>query len=66
MNTTIAVKEDTAMMLKQMQQKLGTTTHDETIRQLVRNARPPVNHLRGALKGVKEEFKREELDRFAR
>jgi len=65
MSTTIAVKEETVQMLKQLQRRLGTSTHDETIRTLMTRAYRPASEFRGALKHVKEKFKREELDRFA-
>jgi len=65
MVTTIAVREDTVVMLKQLQRRLGTTTYDETIKALVQRTYRPVSTLRGALKHVKTQFKREELDRFA-
>ena len=64
MPTTITVKDETARMLQQLQRRLGTSTHDETIRALM-NKNYPTNEFFGALKHVKTPFKREELDRFA-
>lgn len=52
-------------MLKQHQARFKTKTHDETIRALFQQTYRPIASLRGALKHVKEEFKRDEYDRFA-
>lgn len=65
MVTSIAVREDTLQMLKQHQARFKTKTHDETIRALFQQTYRPIASLRGALKHVKEEFKRDEYDRFA-
>lgn len=65
MATTIAVREETIVLLKQAQRKFKTESHDETIRALIKSTHHSLGHLRGALRGVKEEFKRDEFDRFA-
>lgn len=65
MSSTIAVKEGTLEMLRQLQQHMNTESHDETIRKLILQARTPKRSMFGALKGVKREFVREEIDRFA-
>lgn len=64
MPTSIAVKEDTVEMLKQIQRTLQTSTHDETIKKLILHAKKPQRSFFGKLK-TKKEFVREELDRFA-
>lgn len=64
--TTIAVKDDTMEMLKQMQRELNTASHDETIRKLIAEKKRPKHSLWGVLRDVKEEFKREKVDRIDR
>lgn len=60
MTTTIAVREETAAMLKQLQHRLGTSTHDETIRTLIDAKR--ATSMFGKLR-TNATFKRESLDR---
>lgn len=61
--TTIAVKKDTLEMLKKMQEELDTKSHDETIQKLMVEKKRPRRSLWGAMKDVKEEFKREKDDK---
>jgi len=64
MHSTIAVSKETMRMLADLKEKLGTKTHEETIKRMISNERLQIlRSFRGALKGVKTEFKRESLDR---
>lgn len=65
MTTTVAIKDETMGMLKHVKEELKAETFDETIRRLVVIMKKPKKSMFGALKGVKAEFVREELDRFA-
>lgn len=64
MNTTIAVKQDTFDLLKHVKAELKAETFDATIKQLVLHMKKPEKSMFGAMKGVKSEFKREDIDRF--
>jgi len=64
MNTTIAVKPETLDMLRHIKEELKVETFDETINVIIINMKRPKKSMFGVLKGVKEEFKREEIDRF--
>ncbi len=62
--TTIAVKEDTFDMLEHVKEQIEADTFDETIKILILQLKQPKKSMFGALKQVKEEFKRDEIDRF--
>ncbi len=64
MNTTIAVKPETLDMLRHIKEELKAETFDETINAIIINMKRPKKSMFGVLKGIKEEFKREEIDRF--
>ena len=62
---TIALKERTHDLLKHLKEETQTETYDEIIQKLIIALKKPKHSMFGVLKGVTEEFKREELDRFA-
>lgn len=61
---TIALKKDTYDLLTHVKEEIEAETYDETIKKLVLQHKQPKQSFFGRLKGMKEEFKREELDRF--
>jgi predicted CopG family antitoxin len=63
MTTTIAVKEDTMELLRNLREQSEAETFDETIRQLIASAKKPGRSFFGKFKGLGT-FKREEIDRF--
>ena len=63
-NTTIAVKGETLGMLRKAKEELKADSFDSVIKNLLLEAKKPKKSMFGILKGIKQEFKREELDRF--
>ena len=64
MTTTVAIKEDTMMMLKAFKEETHAPSFDEVIRMLIVEKKKPKKSYLGALPGLGE-FQREEIDRFA-
>jgi len=64
MATTIAVSKQTLDVLKKMRHDTNSTTYDETIQKLVMQSKKPKESWFGKAKDL-QEFKREEIDRFA-
>ncbi len=64
MNTTVAVKEDTFALLKDVKEKTEAPSFDEVIKKLIMETKKPKKSLRGLAKNTPE-FVREEIDRFA-
>lgn len=62
--TTIALKPDTYNLLTQVKEEMKAETYDDVIKVMVVRTKKPTQSFFGKLKQVKEEFKREELDRF--
>lgn len=62
---TIALKERTHDLLNHLKVETRAETYDEVIQKLIITIKKPRRSMFGVLKGVTEEFKREELDRFA-
>ncbi|HLC58170.1 MAG TPA: hypothetical protein VJH95_06360 [Candidatus Nanoarchaeia archaeon] len=63
--TTIAVRRETLKLLQEVKQERDAGSFDSIIREILIAAKKPKQSLFGALKGVKKEFRREELDRFS-
>jgi len=63
MATTVAVKDETLLMLKEMKEKTHAESFDEVIQQLVLQAKKPKKSFFGAFPKLGT-FKREEIDRF--
>lgn len=64
MQTTIAVKEQTLKLLRKAKEEFKADSFDEVIKNLLRESKKPKKSMFGILKGIKKEFKREEIDRF--
>ncbi len=64
MTTTIAVKEETLELLRHVKEETKAESYDDVIRSLVLTTKRAKRSMFGALKGVKERFMREEIDRF--
>jgi predicted CopG family antitoxin len=62
--TTIALKDDTYDMLTHVKEEIQAETYDETVKKLVLLHKQPKRSFFGKLKGLREEFTREEIDRF--
>ena len=62
--TTIAVKSETMKLLHKAKQELNAESFDEVIKNLLLEAKKPKKSMFGILKGLRKEFKREEIDRF--
>lgn len=62
--TTVAVKEDTFKLLQKAKEQQGADSLNTVILNLLAESKKPKASLFGALKGLRKEFKREELDRF--
>ena len=65
MQTTIAVKGETLKLLRQAKDELNADSFDAVIKNLLLETKKPKKSMFGVLKGLKKEFKREELDRFS-
>ena len=65
MQTTIAVKDETLKLLRKAKEDLNAESFDEVIKELLLETKKPKKSMFGVLKGLKQEFKREELDRFS-
>ena len=63
MTTTVAVKEETVEMLKEIKEKTHAESFDDVIQKLVMQSKKPRKSLFGAFPKLGK-FKREELDRF--
>lgn len=61
---TIALKENTYELLRQVKEESKSETFDDLIRALVLARKKSQHSMFGVLKGVKGEFQREELDRI--
>ena len=64
MQTTIAVKGETLNLLRKAKEELKADSFDAVINELLLEAKKPEKSMFGVLKGIKKEFKREEIDRF--
>lgn len=64
MQTTVAVKDETLKLLRKAKEELNADSFDVVIKELLLETKKPKKSMFGALKGLKKEFKREELDRF--
>lgn len=62
--TTIAVKSETLNLLRKAKEELSAESFDEVIKDLLLESKKPKKSMFGVLKGLKSEFKREEIDRF--
>ena len=62
--TTIAVKEETFKMLRKAKEEFHADSFDTVIKNLLLETKRPKKSMFGALKEVKNEFKREKIDRF--
>ena len=65
MQTTIAVKDETLKLLRKAKEELNAESFDALIKDLLLEAKKPKKSMFGVLKGLRNEFKREELDRFS-
>ena len=65
MQTTIAVKDETLKLLRKAKEELNADSFDSVIKGLLLENKKPKKSMFGVLKGLKKEFKREELDRFS-
>ena len=65
MQTTIAVKVETLKLLRHAKDELKADSFDSVIKNLLLETKRPKKSMFGVLKGLKKEFKREELDRFS-
>ena len=65
MQTTIAVKDETLKLLRKAKEELNAESFDAVIKELLLEIKKPKKSMFGILKGLKKEFKREELDRFS-
>lgn len=63
MTTTIAVKEETLEMLKDVRKETNIASLDETIKYLISIAKKPKKSYFGKFRNLGI-FKREEIDRF--
>ncbi len=63
--TTIAVKSETLKLLRKAKEELHADSFDVVIKNLLFDAKKPRKSMFGVLKGIRKEFKREELDRFS-
>ena len=63
--TTIAVKSETLNLLRKTKEELKVGSFDALIRNLLLEVKKPKKSMFGILKGLRKEFKREELDRFS-
>lgn len=61
---TIALKENTYELLRQVKEESKSETFDDLIRALVLARKKSQSSMFGVLKGVKREFQREEIDRI--
>ncbi len=61
---TVALKETTYDLLTHVKEEVKANTYDETIKRLILLVKKPKHSMFGKLKGIKEEFEREEFDRF--
>lgn len=66
MNTTIALKQETMEMLKQVKVELEIETFDELVKKLVLYLKKPRQSMFGVMGEIKAKFEREEIDRFDR
>ena len=64
MQTTIAVKDETLKLLRKAKEELNAVSFDAVIKNLLLETKRPKKSMFGILKGLKKEFKREEIDRF--
>ena len=62
--TTIAVERETLKLLRHEKEELNAGSFDEVIKKLLMESKKPKKSMFGAIRGLKAEFKREELDRF--
>ena len=65
MQTTIAVKVETLKLLRKAKEELNADSFDSVIKNLLLENKKPKKSMFGVLKGLKKEFKREEIDRFS-
>lgn len=65
MQTTIAVKGETLKLLRKAKEDLDADSFDTVIKNLLLETKRPKKSMFGILKGLKKEFKREEIDRFS-
>ena len=65
MQTTIAVKVETLKLLRKAKEELNADSFDSVIKNLLLENKKPKKSMFGILKGLKKEFKREEIDRFS-
>ena len=64
MQTTIAVKDETLKLLRKAKEELNAVSLDAVIKNMLLETKKPKKSMFGILKGLKKEFKREEIDRF--
>ena len=65
MQTTIAVKGETLKLLRKAKEELNADSFDSVIKNLLLENKKPKKSMFGVLKGLKKEFKREEIARFS-
>ncbi len=63
--TTIAVRNETLELLRKAKEESNADSLNTVIKKLLLEAKRPKKSMFGVLKGLKKEFKREEIDRFS-